>query len=256
MKNGCGVGCMALGLLTVTTGGCDRLEDILHDVGQGDCDHPGVQKPRLMSPLSGLVSFSQRPALQWTGYVGSVQVDVCQNRACQQPLASLSATGGTGVGDVNGYGYSDDLAQVSSLVGSMDAERVYFGSPVSCAAQDCLPHPPLLVPGHLNDGDGYAAILGGGAGDLNGDGYDDIVYGEPGAGSVYIFYGSAAGPAPMPSLTLTFAQGFGFSVRAALIPSRSGNGGKGRPRSWPALSSCRLRSRFWVVDLESERGKT
>jgi hypothetical protein len=69
----------------------------------------------------------------------------------------------------------------------------------------------LLVPNHVNDGNPQAAILGGSPGDLNGDGYDDIAYGEPGAGAIYVFYGSAAGPPSLPSLTLSFAQGFGFS---------------------------------------------
>jgi hypothetical protein len=496
MKNWQAAGCVALGLL-VAAGGCDRLEDILRDVGEGDCDRPPAKSPRLILPLSASISVSQRPLLEWAGDTGSVSVDVCHDRACQQPIVTFAATGSSvrpadalpagvvfwrvtgsggasatwelkipahdsgrtgawgaipdfngdglgdlavgmkgpnqvqffpgaeggppaqptvtlsgpagfgdeagpagdlngdgfcdlavwisgppqqvmvfpggpdgptspgvtltapvadqfsqmrvvsagdvngdgyadllvgggamaqlflggpngvsttpaadmltagtppdarwpvggadftgdgaadaiinglngaafyqdngtdlvaaptvtiapgfgalagdfngdgiadyasyaiwtggpggpttsfqsfagesfyqGVGDVNGDGYSDDLAQVSSVVGSLDAERVYFGSPVSCSTQDCLPHAPLLVPGHVNDGNGYAAILGGGTGDLNGDGYDDIVYGEPGAGSVYVFYGSASGPPSTPSLTLTFAQGFGFS---------------------------------------------
>jgi len=100
---------------------------------------------------------------------------------------------------------------ISSLVGSPDAERVYFGSPVSCPNQDCLPHAPLLVPGHVNDGNPETVVLGGGVGDLNGDGFDDIVYGSPGAGAIYVFYGSASGPPATPSLTLTFTPGFGFS---------------------------------------------
>ncbi len=489
-------GLLGAGLL-MWGGGCDRLEDILHDLGQGDCDHPRNKIPRLMAPLSASVSVSQQPLLQWTGDKGSVQVDICQDRACRQPIASFEAMGSSarppaalpagvvfwhvtssagtsatwelkipardsgrtgawgaipdfngdglgdlavgdkgpnqvhyfpgapggpaaqpaltlsgptgfgdeagpagdldgdgfcdlavwisgppqqvmvfpggpsgptsppvrlaapaadqfsqmrvvtagdvngdgyadllvgggalaqlflggpngvsttpsadvltagtppdarwpiggadftgdgfvdaiiaglnggafyegngqdlvaapsitlsptgfaalagdfngdgigdyasyaiwtggpagptffqsfagesfyqGVGDVNGDGFSDSLAQISSLVGSLDAERVYFGSSTSCATQDCLPHAPLLVPGHLNDGNPLAAIIGGGPGDLNGDGFDDIAYGSPGAGAVYVFYGSAAGPPAMPSLTLTFAQGFGFS---------------------------------------------
>ena len=52
----------------------------------------------------------------------------------------------------------------------------------------------------------------GGLGDVNGDGFDDLAYGSPGAGAVYVFYGGASGPAPNPSVTITAAQGFGFSI--------------------------------------------
>jgi len=496
MKNWCAAGLLTVGVL-VFGGGCDRLEDILQDLGQGDCDHPGHQTPRLIAPLSASVSVSQRPLFQWTGSKGSVQVDVCQYRACAQSIVSFAASGSSarpaaalptgmvfwrvtssagasatwelqipahdsgrtgawgaipdfngdglgdlavgdkgfnevmffpgapggpatqpaltltgpagfgdeagpagdvngdgfcdlavwisgppqqvmvfsggpngptsapvtlaapaadqfsqmrvvsagdvngdgyadllvgggaaaqlflggpggisttpspdvltagtppdarwpaggadftgdgfpdaiiagldgtafyqgngedlvaapsvvipqtgigalagdfngdgigdyanyavwtggpagpaffqsfageyfyqGVDDVNGDGYSDVLTMISSLVGSPDAERVYFGSPVSCPNQDCLPHAPLLVPGHVNDGNPETVVLGGGVGDLNGDGFDDIVYGSPGAGAIYVFYGSASGPPATPSLTLTFTPGFGFS---------------------------------------------
>ena len=51
-----------------------------------------------------------------------------------------------------------------------------------------------------------------GIGDVNGDGFADFVYFSPGAGAVYLFFGSAAGPPSNPSQTITAEQGFGFSV--------------------------------------------
>jgi hypothetical protein len=117
-----------------------------------------------------------------------------------------------GVGDVNGDGFSDALAMISSLFGVLEAERVYFGGTTPCTSTDCPTFVPLLVPGHLNDGNGQAAVLGGGLGDLNGDGYGDIAYISPGAGAVYLFFGSAGGPPQAPSRTIAAEQGFGFSL--------------------------------------------
>ena len=49
-------------------------------------------------------------------------------------------------------------------------------------------------------------------GDLNGDGFDDIAYFQPGNGVVYLLFGSAAGPPQTPSRAITSEPGFGFSV--------------------------------------------
>lgn len=117
-----------------------------------------------------------------------------------------------GAGDVNGDGYGDVLVQISSLVGVPEAERAYFGGPMPCSSNSCMNFAPLLVPGHLNDGNPQQVVISGGVGDLNGDGYDDVAYGAPGAGAAYVFYGSPAGPPSAPSLTITQTQGFGFSL--------------------------------------------
>jgi hypothetical protein len=117
-----------------------------------------------------------------------------------------------GVGDTNGDGFSDDLAMISSLFGVPEAERIYFGGTTPCASTACPTFVPLLVPGHLNNGNGLAAVLPGGLGDVNGDGFGDLAYGSPGAGAVYLFLGGPAGPPQTPSLTITSEPGFGFSL--------------------------------------------
>jgi hypothetical protein len=117
-----------------------------------------------------------------------------------------------GVGDVNGDGFSDVLSMVSSQVGVREAERLFFGMQTGCNVSGCSNFVPLFVPGDLNDGSPRFAIGAKGLGDVNGDGFSDFVYFSPGAGSVYLFLGSAAGPPSNPSRTITFEQGFGFSV--------------------------------------------
>jgi hypothetical protein len=132
------------------------------------------------------------------------------------PITGFQALAGEyfyqGVGDVNGDGFSDALAMISSLVGVREAERVYFGGLTPCTSNACPTFVPLFVPGDLNDGSPRFAVGAKGIGDVNGDGFADFVYFSPGAGAVYLFLGSAAGPPSNPSRTITAEQGFGFSV--------------------------------------------
>jgi hypothetical protein len=115
-----------------------------------------------------------------------------------------------GVGDVNGDGFSDVLSHVSSLVGVPERERAYFGGTVPCTSTSCPTFVPILPPGIVQ---GQSVAFGsGGVGDVNGDGFDDVAYFIPGAGSVFLFFGSPAGPPSTPSLTIAGEQGFGFSV--------------------------------------------
>lgn len=114
------------------------------------------------------------------------------------------------VGDTNGDGFDDVLGTVLADPSVTEGQRVYFGSGVPCSPTSCTRFVPLLVPGTLQ---GESSATGaGGLGDVNGDGFDDLAYFQPGAGTVYLFYGSPSGPPPTPSLTITRQQGFGFSV--------------------------------------------
>jgi len=132
------------------------------------------------------------------------------------PTTSFQAIAGErfylGVGDVNGDGFSDVLSTVSSLVGVLETQRLYFGAQTGCTSTACSTFVPLLVPGSLNNGNGLFAEGAKGLGDVNGDGFADFVFFSPGVGAVYLFFGSPAGPPSNPSLTITAEQGFGFSV--------------------------------------------
>jgi hypothetical protein len=117
----------------------------------------------------------------------------------------------TGVGDVNGDGYGDALADLSSLVGARESKRVYFGSAAACETDDCARFAPLLYPGG-NDVSPIEPAVIAGAGDVNGDGFADVVIATPISGNVYLFMGGASGPATAPSVTLTGGPGFGAAV--------------------------------------------
>jgi hypothetical protein len=95
-----------------------------------------------------------------------------------------------GIGDVNGDGY-DDFAGATGF-GSGGAVRVYHGSPSGPSST------PSWTTG-ASSGDGFGASLAG-AGDVNGDGYADLLVGAPnygeipaGRGMASLFFGSSTG---------------------------------------------------------------
>jgi hypothetical protein len=122
-------------------------------------------------------------------------------------------------GDVNGDGYGDIIVGARGYdngdTESAGAIFVYFGSAAG-----------LITPAWMFTGTVAAAGLGTsvGGGDVNGDGYADIIAGAPysegleQAGSVAAFYGSAAGPGLLPSWQVSSDQPtalFGVSVSTA-----------------------------------------
>lgn len=124
-----------------------------------------------------------------------------------------------GVGDTNGDGY-DDLATASPEYpggGSTGRTYVYYG------AVSGTPTGPTAIDSPVPTGFfGYVAS----AGDINGDGFNDIVSGAPRAnggsnGAAYTFLGSASGVATVPtnSWTRTVADAFGYAR-----PARDFNG--------------------------------
>ncbi len=95
----------------------------------------------------------------------------------------------SGAGDVNGDGYDDVIvgADEKDIGGNSDvgAAYIFFGSP----NMDSIPDVVLVG----DSKDGYFGCSVSGAGDVNGDGYDDVIVGEEGRdstkGAAFIFYG-------------------------------------------------------------------
>ena len=93
----------------------------------------------------------------------------------------------SGAGDVNGDGYDDVIVGAHQTASASGRAYIFFGGPG--AAFDTAPDATLM--GQTNgDAFGYAAA---GAGDTNGDGYDDVIVGAYGygssAGRAYVFLG-------------------------------------------------------------------
>ena len=133
-------------------------------------------------------------------------------------------------GDVNGDGYSDVLiTQPFYVNGQVEEGRalVYHGSASGLA----------LTPNWDVESNQANARFGEGAGtagDVNGDGYDDVIIGapqwdEPGGGAnhgrVYVFLGSATGLSTSPSWTWTAGQaGAAVGFRCATAGDVNGDG--------------------------------
>jgi hypothetical protein len=142
------------------------------------------------------------------------------------PAATLTGPDGAGgyfgsavasVGDVNADGYADVAVGGYGAMSSAGRVYAYFGSAAGIAA---APGATLTGPDGAGSEFGYSVAS---AGDVNGDGFADLVVGAESAmgaaGRVYLYLGSAAGLPATASTTLTGLDGangvFGASVASA-----------------------------------------
>lgn len=117
-------------------------------------------------------------------------------------------------GDLNGDGYSDVIFSISSRVGVPERERVYFGGPGVCGGSGCTRFSAISIPGHTNAADGTLSAFVAAAGDLDGDGLEDLVASTPDTGTVYVFRDSGESGAPIsfPFPIFTGPAGFGAGL--------------------------------------------
>jgi hypothetical protein len=121
-------------------------------------------------------------------------------------------------GDVNGDGYSDVIIGAYHYweVLHFDEGRafVYYGSSTGLSAT------PDSTPDDADETNAWFGISVATAGDVNGDGYSDVIIGAVGVdGKAFIYYGSAAGLSDTPGISTVDGNGFssfyGFSVACA-----------------------------------------
>ena len=130
------------------------------------------------------------------------------------PSNSFGRCAGT-AGDVNGDGYSDIFVGAHGYGDFQGRVYVYTGSAGGLGAAPAFMATGEEANGHL----GYSA---GTAGDVNGDGYDDLIVGADGqsrnTGRVYVYAGSASGLSAIPIFAATGEaerNHFGYSASTA-----------------------------------------
>lgn len=135
-------------------------------------------------------------------------------------LYSLVGWSVAGAGDVNGDGYDDVLVGVSSLEPDDHAEVLLFlGGPNGLSQTPDWIGRGIGKSDHYRYGQSMA-----GAGDVNDDGYDDIIIGDPGyddssllgtEGRAYVYYGGKRGISHRRPLIINGAGSFALSVASA-----------------------------------------
>ena len=130
-----------------------------------------------------------------------------------------------GVGDVNGDGFSDIMAGSRFISTGMvnGIADLFYGSASG----------PSLSPDISYIGEAAVGAFGAtldGAGDVNGDGYDDIIISafqfantHTSQGKLYVYHGSATGPSLTPDFT-TEGGGSFYSIGETLSPAGDLNG--------------------------------
>ena len=145
-------------------------------------------------------------------------------------FSSLGGQNGSGygfglgpAGDINGDGYSDYVAGAINFVDALTSQTVGRFAPVYGGPCGPACGPSYSVPSNAWEGDQPGCSQGWsvtGAGDLNGDGYGDVVVGAPNytspsgasAGRMQIFLGGPSGLSLTPSFTFVGADGAGAQL--------------------------------------------
>ena len=117
-----------------------------------------------------------------------------------------------GAGDVNGDGYADVIVGAQGYSSHTGRAYVYHGGPSGLSAS-----PAFTATGEGPDNFFGAAVAG--AGDVNGDGYANVIVGAYGysgeTGRAYVYHGGPSGLSASPAFTATGAatdENFGLSV--------------------------------------------
>jgi hypothetical protein len=212
-----------------SSAGLEAIESWAHEVDQGQFGASvgsagDVNGDGYSDVIVGAWNFSNGQPAEGAAFVyhGSA-ASVAFTEAWNQFFPSGSGFGASvaNAGDVNGDGYSDVVVGAPHYAnGEPDEGRayVYHGSAAGLAT----------IPAWTAESNTAGALLGtsvANAGDVNGDGYSDVVVGAPylangeqDEGRAYVYHGSAAGLAPTPAWT-TESNGtsarFGSSVASA-----------------------------------------
>ena len=209
--------------------------------GTGDIDGDGFDDLAVGSPRFDEQSTDQGVVVLYRGSPTGLEAAPFWDVGVRQPSSNCGASVAA-AGDVNGDGFADLLVGVPGFrLFSKGLVMLYLGSP----------NGPARLPDWIREGVRIHARLGeavAGAGDVNRDGYADLVCAapfheetEPDEGRVELFLGSASGPAATPTRVFHGevagaqlgsalsgsgdADGDGFADVLVGVPGHDGTGG-------------------------------
>jgi hypothetical protein len=176
--------------------------------GVGDLNLDGFDDFIVGAPGYNYISIQEEtgPSGGLFGFFGSAQGPVSRWRQEGGPNAGFGSVVAGG-GDINGDGRNDHL--VSSPNSWLNRLRVLVqftgptGDPVKAVQ---------LTNFDLLSGFGMSVAI---AGDLNGDGFDDVVVGAPNIAQAFVYLGTPLGVNTTPSWVVRGPAGFGLSTSSA-----------------------------------------
>ena len=183
--------------------------------GAGDVNGDGVQDIVIGAPNGGSLPYDPSPGAAYVvfggrgGFPARVELALLDNSRGYRVIGDSFAMLGNRVasaGDFDG----DGLGDVLMTPGTPDAVAVAFGTAGGG------PPPTVQLKGAPGDGSGTAISS---AGDVNGDGVDDVIVGAAGIGGAYVVFGSASrGSGDTQLAALNGADGFKVKGWAANQP--------------------------------------
>jgi hypothetical protein len=190
------------------------------DTGTGDDTGPTIGSPRPIAPLSTSRVTSRRPTLRWVlpDGVSGATVDLCLDRSCASPIDAPVFVSGTSYAPTADLpaDVAIDATDVDDGIGTHSV-YVYLGSSTGLASV-----PAVELRGGGNSGFGTSVAS---AGDVNGDGYADLIVGAPtastaedgSAGNAFVYLGGPDGLDSEPATKLypSGNEDFGISVASA-----------------------------------------
>ncbi|MBI5502272.1 MAG: FG-GAP repeat protein [Deltaproteobacteria bacterium] len=215
------------------TGGCGAITyDVQVDASCPAATFPSCGFPSPEASATGLAATEFRPtdplAISLAAPVGRRyywRVRACAGARCSawSPVRYLDV--GRVPGDFDGDGYSDAAVGAIAHTAGATLEGGVFVYGGTAGSAPTTPDWRLDCPG--NQADAYFGVSVAAAGDVNADGFDDLLVGaysysagSADEGAAFLYLGGTAGPAALPDRTLDSPAGeagaaFGLAVGAA-----------------------------------------